>query len=98
MSTRRAPLLAALALAPLLARSADVWVAGSTEKIRPDAKPRASTAASLEAAKNEFEAFQIVVTGRAAQVSVEASPLSDGASSISDGAASRHSALTKSCG
>ncbi|HEX9051378.1 MAG TPA: glycoside hydrolase domain-containing protein [Anaeromyxobacter sp.] len=75
MSTRRAPLLAALALAPLAARAADVWVAGATEKIRPDAQARQATQASLEAARNEFEAFQIVVTGRATQVSVEASAL-----------------------
>ena len=75
MSTRRAPLLAALALAPLAAHAADVWVAGATEKIRPDAQARPATQASLEAARNEFEAFQIVITGRATQVSVEASAL-----------------------
>ncbi|HET8542265.1 MAG TPA: DUF4091 domain-containing protein [Anaeromyxobacter sp.] len=82
MLTRRAPLLAALALAPLAAGAADVWVAGATEKIRPDAKARPATEASLEAARNEFEAFQIVVTGRARQVSVEASVLAGAAGQI----------------
>jgi hypothetical protein len=84
MSFRRAPLLAALALAPLAAHAADVWVAGSTEKIRPDARPRPATQASLRAARNEFEAFQIVVTGRATRVSVEASSLKSGAGEIAD--------------
>jgi uncharacterized protein (TIGR03382 family) len=75
VKTRRALLLAALTLAPLAASAAEVWVAGATEKIRPDAKPRATTEATLAAARNEFEAFQIVVTGRATKVAVEASPL-----------------------
>jgi hypothetical protein len=85
MSTRRAPLLAALALAPLAAHAAEVWVAGATEKIRPDAKPRATTDASLEAARNEFEAFQVVVSGPASGVRVEAAPLgSTGGGAIAD--------------
>ncbi len=84
MSTRRAPLLVALALAPLAARAADVWVAGSTEKIRPDAQARPATDASLEAARNEFEAFQVVITGRATQVSVQASALASTDGSIAD--------------
>src|SRR5512144_1754479 len=49
MSTRRAPLLAALALAPLAAHAAEVWVAGATEKIRPDAQARRATHVSVEA-------------------------------------------------
>src|SRR5512133_4394657 len=89
MSTRRARLLAALALAPLAlaplaAHAADVWVAGSTEKVRPDAQARSATQASLEAAKNEFEAFHVVVTGHATQVSVEASSLRSADGEIAD--------------
>ncbi len=74
MQFRRA-LLAALLLAPLAASAADVWVAGSTEKIRPDAQPRQSTEARIAAARNEFEAFQVVVTGPASQVSARVSAL-----------------------
>jgi uncharacterized protein (TIGR03382 family) len=86
VKTRRALLLAALALAasPLAASAASVWTAIATEKIRPDAKPRATTEASLEAAKNEFEAFQVVVSGRATNVKVEASPLVSAGGSIED--------------
>jgi hypothetical protein len=84
MSHRRAPLLVALALAPLAARAANVWVAGATEKIRPDAQARPATEASLAAARNEFEAFQVVITGRATQVSVVASSLRSGDGGISD--------------
>ncbi len=84
MSSRRAPLLAALALAPLAAHAAEVWVAGATEKIRPDARARPATEASLEAARNEFEAFQVVITGRATQVSVEASALGSAEGFIPD--------------
>jgi hypothetical protein len=86
MSSRRAPLLLSLvlSLAPVAARAADVWVASSTEKIRPDAAPRPATQASLEAARNEFEAFQVVVTGHAARVSAEATPLQSGGAAIAD--------------
>ncbi len=77
MTTRRALLLSAcvLALAPLAARAGDVWVASETEKIRPDAKPRADVQARIAAARNEFEAFQVVVTGPASKVSAQASKL-----------------------
>jgi hypothetical protein len=84
LKTRRALLLALLVLAPLAASAADVWVAGATEKIRPDAQPRASTEASLTAARNEFEAFQVVVRGPATQVRVEASVLASPAGVIDD--------------
>jgi uncharacterized protein (TIGR03382 family) len=84
VKTRRALLLAALTLAPLAASAAEVWVAGATEKIRPDAQPRASTEASLTAARNEFEAFQVVVRGPATNVSVTAEPLVSAAGSIED--------------
>jgi hypothetical protein len=82
LTTRRALLLATLSLAPLAASAADVWVAGATEKIRPDAQPRASTEASLTAARNEFESFQVVVRGPAKGVRVEASPLASPAGQI----------------
>jgi glycosyl hydrolase family 123 len=84
LKTRRALLLASLTLAPLAASAAEVWVAGATEKIRPDAQPRASTEASLTAARNEFEAFQVVVRGPATRVAVEAAPLVSPAGAIED--------------
>jgi hypothetical protein len=68
----------ALALAaPLGAGAATVWVADSTEKMGPKvALPAApATSASLAAAKNEFEAFQIAVSGAAKGVSATATPL-----------------------
>ena len=73
MKTPPALLLAILGLAaPVASRAADVWVASSTEKIRPDAKARPAAAARVGAARNEFEAFQVVVTGEAKGVSVRA--------------------------
>ncbi|WP_242337542.1 MULTISPECIES: glycoside hydrolase domain-containing protein [Anaeromyxobacter] len=76
MTSRRAVLFAAaLSIAPMFASAADVWVAPATEKIRPDAKPRPSTEARIAAARNEFEAFQVVVTGPARGVSASATSL-----------------------
>jgi uncharacterized protein (TIGR03382 family) len=75
MQTTRRALIAALLTAPLAASAADVWVAGSTEKIRPDATARQTIEAKLAAARNEFEAFQVVVTGGAKQVSARATAL-----------------------
>ncbi len=75
MTTRRALIAAALALASSAAQAGDVWVATSTEKIRPGAQKRSDTTARLGAAKNEFEAFQVVVTGPARGVSASASTL-----------------------
>ena len=72
---------AALALATLLTtlpatvRAGTVWTAVASEKIRPDAAPRADRSAALGAAKNEFEAFQVVVTGPATGVSATATDL-----------------------
>ncbi len=74
MSTRRA-ILIALLLAPLAASAANVWVATGSEKIRPDAQPRPTTEAKIAAARNEFEAFQVVVTGPATGVSAQVSAL-----------------------
>ncbi len=67
--------LACLAAAPSLASAATVWTATSVEKIRPDAPARASASAAISAARNEFEAFQVVVTGAASGVSATASDL-----------------------
>ncbi|GAC1537876.1 MAG: hypothetical protein NVS2B9_04300 [Myxococcales bacterium] len=57
-----------------------VWVAPPTQKIRPNVRPPAgaTTVATLSAAKNEFQSFQVVVTGWANNVSLSLSNLSDG--------------------
>ena len=61
-----------LAAAPLAARAATVWTAFASEKIRPQEQARAQKSATIAAAKNEFESFQVVVTGPASGVSVTA--------------------------
>ena len=73
------PLFVAL-LAAGSASAAQVWVAPAAQKIRPSAQPPAgaSTTAKIAAAKNEFEAFHVVVTGQAAGVSMSLEGLSDG--------------------
>ena len=78
------PQFFALAVTALIAGSASaaqVWVAPAAQKIRPAAQaPAGATAsASIAAAKNEFESFQVVVTGQAAGVSMAIEGLSDGA-------------------
>jgi uncharacterized protein (TIGR03382 family) len=62
------------------ADTAQVWVAPSAQKVRPQTKPEAgSTAtATLAAAKNEFESFHVVVTGAASGVSMQLASLDDG--------------------
>jgi uncharacterized protein (TIGR03382 family) len=75
MTSRRALFAVALSIAPLFASAANVWVAGATEKIRPDARPRQTNEARIAAARNEFEAFQVVVTGPASGVSARATSL-----------------------
>ena len=74
------PLLVAL-LAAGSASAAQVWVAPAAQKIRPGAQAPAGTtaAAKIAAAKNEFEAFQIVVTGQANGVSMSLESLTDAA-------------------
>jgi uncharacterized protein (TIGR03382 family) len=67
---------AVLALAASPARAAQVWTASATEKLRPATPARSQGAASLAAARNEFEAFQIAVTGAAAGVRATATDLS----------------------
>jgi uncharacterized protein (TIGR03382 family) len=54
------------------ANAATVWVAPSAVKVRPQMQPSASSpaAAVIAGAKNEFESFQVVVTGAAAGVSM----------------------------
>jgi glycosyl hydrolase family 123 len=77
-ATRRATLsLAALLSAtPAIASAATVWTAPAIEKIRPQEAARSDRSATLTAAKNEFEAVQVVVTGPASGVSVSAGALS----------------------
>ncbi len=74
------PLIAAL-LAAGSASAAQVWVAPAAQKVRPSATPPAGAAAvaKIAAAKNEFEAFQVVVTGQAPGVSMSLEGLNDGA-------------------
>jgi len=74
------PLFVAL-LAAGSASAAQVWVAPAAQKIRPSAQPPAgaTAAAKIAAAKNEFEAFQVVVTGQADSVSMILDALRDSA-------------------
>jgi Domain of unknown function (DUF4091) len=62
------------------ADTAQVWVAPSAQKIRPQTKPDAGSAvvAALAAAQNEFESFHVVVTGAAGGVSMRLGSLDDG--------------------
>jgi len=57
------------------AGAAQVWTALAAEKIRPGAAARADTAAHIWAARNEFEPFQVGVTGPATGVRAAASGL-----------------------
>jgi uncharacterized protein (TIGR03382 family) len=78
------PLLLAVALlAPVPARAQRVWTALATEKLRPSAAPRAETGARISAARNEFEAFQIGVTGPATNVRATATALTGPGGTIS---------------
>jgi hypothetical protein len=71
-----AGLLAAFAAAwPHASRAAQVWTTVATEKILPSAAARSSADAHLSAARNEFEAFQVVVTGAATNVRASATAL-----------------------
>jgi uncharacterized protein (TIGR03382 family) len=75
---RRAAALLAFALVaalPSRGSAAQVWTAIATEKIRPATAARGETSAHLTAARNEFEAFQIVVTGAAENVRATAGAL-----------------------
>ncbi|MBI5477621.1 MAG: DUF4091 domain-containing protein [Deltaproteobacteria bacterium] len=68
-------LVGALAAPGPAAGASVTWVASATHKVRPGDPVGTSTAASLAAARNEFEAFQVVVVGPANGVSVSASDL-----------------------
>jgi hypothetical protein len=83
LSYRRAVIaLAALLVSiPSAGRAATVWTTVASEKVRPEAQARQDRAGVLAAAKNEFEAFQVVVTGPATGVSASASELT-GAGSL----------------
>ncbi|GAC1341938.1 MAG: hypothetical protein NVSMB23_14130 [Myxococcales bacterium] len=61
------------------AHAGQVWTASGAAKIRPLAAPPspAPTTARLAAAKNEFESFQVVVTGPATGVRMSLEGLSD---------------------
>jgi MYXO-CTERM domain-containing protein len=74
------PVLVALSAAGS-ASAAQVWVAPAAQKIRPNLQPPAGVdaAAKIAAAKNEFEAFQVVITGQASGVSMSLDGLDDGA-------------------
>jgi MYXO-CTERM domain-containing protein len=74
------PLYVAL-LAAGSASAAQVWVAPAAQKIRPSTQAPAGAAAvaKIAAAKNEFEAFHVVVTGPATGVSMSLDALDDGA-------------------
>ena len=74
-------LAALLVTAASSVSAAQVWVAPAAQKIRPAAQAPAgaSPTAKMAAAKNEFESFQVVVTGAASGVSMSLDNLSDGA-------------------
>jgi Domain of unknown function (DUF4091) len=67
-------------LAGSASEAAQVWTAPAAVKIRPKAQPPqgATTTAVIAAAKNEFESFQVVVTGPATGVSMSFEGLGDG--------------------
>src|SRR5438105_8678125 len=73
------PLIATLVAAGS-ASAAQVWVAPAAQKIRPamQAPAGAGTTAKIAAAQNEFESFQVVVTGQASAVSMSLEGLNDG--------------------
>jgi hypothetical protein len=70
------PLAALVALVPPLpASGVDVRTALATEKVMPGEALRSTTDVHVFAARNEFESFQVVVRGAAANVRASASPL-----------------------
>ena len=54
---------------------AKVWATSAMEKIRPSEPARLTSVAKIAAARNEFEAFQVVITGSARKVRATASTL-----------------------
>ncbi|HEY6100094.1 MAG TPA: glycoside hydrolase domain-containing protein [Anaeromyxobacter sp.] len=69
-------------LTPACGRAVDVWTALSVEKIRPSAAARISPSAHISAARNEFEAVQIAITGQASNVNATATDLAGTAGAI----------------
>ena len=61
--------------APGWVGAASVWTAMATEKLYPGIPAREDRVAAIAAAMNEFEAFQIGITGAATNVSATASVL-----------------------
>jgi hypothetical protein len=80
---RALALLPALcALLPLTVKAATISTAGATLKVRTDQPPLAARSVAISAARNEFEAFQLLVTGPATGVRATATALASGAASI----------------
>jgi uncharacterized protein (TIGR03382 family) len=67
-------------LAGSASEAAQVWTAPAAVKVRPQAKPPQGAVATavIAAARNEFESFQVVVTGPATGVSMSLEGLGDG--------------------
>jgi hypothetical protein len=81
------PLFAITAFAAGSASAAQVWVAPAARKIRPTDQPAAGSpaVAKIFAAKNEFESFHVVVTGKATGVVMALEGLGDGAGHVITG-------------
>ncbi|HEX6838438.1 MAG TPA: glycoside hydrolase domain-containing protein, partial [Polyangia bacterium] len=85
-NTKRVTLVAAL-LVGSSAFAQSAWTASATRKIRPGDAAGSATSATLEAARNEFEAFHVVLSGGGAgakAVTVAADPLTSADGTISD--------------
>ena len=67
---------------PLSVKAAMVSTAGATFKVRRDQAPLPSRSVSISAARNEFEPFQILITGPATGVRATATALTGGGTSI----------------
>jgi len=67
-------------LAGSASEAAQVWTAPAAVKVRPQAQPSQTSSATavIAAAKNEFESFQVIVTGAATGVSMSLEGLGDG--------------------
>ena len=75
-------------LAGSASEAAQVWTAPAAVKVRPQAQAPQGTAAAtavIAAARNEFESFQVVVTGPATGVSMSLEGLGDGKGPASAG-------------
>jgi hypothetical protein len=81
------PFFAIAAFAAGSASAAQVWVAPASKKIPSTAQPAAGSpaVAKIFAAKNEFESFHVVVTGKATGVVMALQGLGDGAGHVITG-------------